>query len=87
MLIEKRIKRAERKTIGLFDKKNDLKKEAEISLDWVNLGVDEFNMFLDKEIKQLDKVNRRYEKAFSKLDRLKEKNGSKRMSIMRAAEA
>lgn len=85
MLMNKRIKRATNKTVKLFNKKNHIRKEAEISIEALNLGW-EFEGFLTKEIKELDKVSNRYEKAHNKLMKLQEKNHS-RLSRISIAEA
>lgn len=80
MLMNKRIERATNKTVKLFNKKNHIRKEAEISIEALKLGW-EFEGFLDKEIKELDKVSNRYEKAHNKLMKLQEKNHSRLTSI------
>ena len=85
MLMNKRNKRATNKTVKLFNKKNHIRKEAEISIEALNLGW-EFEGFLTKEIKELDKVSNRYEKAHNKLMKLQEKNHS-RLSRISIAEA
>ena len=85
MLMNKRIERATNKTVKLFNKQNHIRKEAEISIEALNLGW-EFEGFLAKEIKELDKVNDRYNKAHKKLMKLQEKNHSRltRISIAEA---
>ena len=85
MLMNKRIERATNKTVKLFNKKNHIRKEAEISIEALKLGW-EFEGFLDKEIKELDKVSNRYEKAHNKLMKLQEKNHS-RLTCISIAEA
>ena len=80
MLMNKRIERATNKTVKLFNKKNHIRKEAEISIEALNLGW-EFEGFLTKEIKELDKVSNRYEKAHNKLMKLQEKNHSRSTCI------
>ena len=72
MLIEKRIARAEKRAVKAFDKKNEIKEEAEYSAKWVyDLDCESFNDFLDDELNQLEKANRRYEKRMTKLEKLR----------------
>ena len=67
----RRIERATKKTMKLFIKKNDLREAAKDSI--------EFELYdtLQREIKELDKVDKKYKKAHSKLEKLMEKNNCK----------
>lgn len=88
MLIERRIEKATKRTIDLFNKKNELRKEAEISIEWFDLTNDSiWNEFLDKELRKLERVNRKYEKAYSKLEGLEEQNNSRRIGIVEGVAA
>lgn len=74
MFNEIRMNRAEKKAVALFNKKNDIVNEIEISFAFIDLGCDEFNEFLNDEIKQLDKTHSKYEKAYKKFEKLQIKN-------------
>ena len=74
MFNEIRMNRAEKKAVALFNKQNDIINEIEISFAFIGLECDEFNEFLDDEIKQLDKTHSKYEKAYKKFEKLQIKN-------------
>ena len=72
----RRIERASKKTMKLFIKKNNLRVAAKNSIE-----LELYDAF-QREIKKLDKVDKKYKKAHSKLEKLMEKNNCKRLSIL-----
>lgn len=78
---EKRIEKATRKTIDLFNKKRNLIEQAELSIEIESYGS------LRKEGKKLRKIDRQYNRAFEKLTKLQEKNNINKIGIAEGVEA
>lgn len=81
MKFEKRIEKATIKTIDLFNKKKNLIEQAELSIEIESFGS------LRKEGKKLRKIDRKYSKAYERLEKLQEKNKINRIGIAEGMEA
>lgn len=75
MKIEKRIERARRKTMRLFDKKNEIRNIVRVGLE------NELDNLVSDNIKKLDKANKKYNKAYAKFEKLEIKNNSRKICI------
>lgn len=76
MNINKRIEKAQRRTIDLFNKKNALIQQANLSIE-----IESYKSLV-KEGRRLKKICSKYDKAHSRLDKLEMKNNCKRVGIV-----